>query len=53
MNPQTLEQYLHEHIPLSKSMQVSVIEAEVERVTYSERRLGSQYHPYSVIAPQP
>lgn len=27
MNPLTLEHYLHEHIPLSKAMQVSVIEA--------------------------
>ena len=35
MNPQALEQYLHEHIPLSRTMQVSVIEAEEERVILS------------------
>ena len=35
MNPQALEQYLHEHIPLSQTMQVSVIEAEEERVILS------------------
>lgn len=32
MNPQALEQYLHDHIPLSKAMQVSVLEASQERV---------------------
>lgn len=35
MNPQTLEQYLHEHIPLSQAMQVSVILAEEEKVILS------------------
>ena len=35
MNPHALEQYLHEHIPLSQTMQVSVIEAEEERVILS------------------
>ena len=35
MNPQALEQYLHEHIPLSQTMQVSVIKAEEEMVILS------------------
>lgn len=32
MNPRELEAYLHEHIPLSMAMQVSVVEASAERV---------------------
>jgi len=32
MNPTELEQYLHEHIPLSKSMQVSVVLLQEEIV---------------------
>lgn len=35
MNPQALEQYLHDHIPLSKTMQVSVLEAGQESVILS------------------
>jgi thioesterase domain-containing protein len=35
MSPQALEQYLHVHIPLSQTMQISVIEAEEERVILS------------------
>ena len=32
MTPGELQQYLHDHIPLSSAMQVSVIEASTERV---------------------
>lgn len=32
MNARDLEAYLHDHIPLSKAMQVSVVEASPERV---------------------
>jgi thioesterase domain-containing protein len=32
VNPRELEAYLHEHIPLSKAMQVSIVEASPERV---------------------
>jgi thioesterase domain-containing protein len=35
MSPSELEQYLHEHIPLSKAMQVSVVEVEEESVVLS------------------
>lgn len=35
MDPHELEQYLHTHIPLSKAMQVSVIEATVESIVLS------------------
>jgi thioesterase domain-containing protein len=35
VNARDLEAYLHEHIPLSKAMQVSVVEASPERVVLS------------------
>jgi len=35
MSPAELESYLHEHIPLSKAMAVSVAEASVDSVTVS------------------
>ncbi|MDD5332275.1 MAG: YiiD C-terminal domain-containing protein [Rhodoferax sp.] len=35
MTPTDLEQYLHEHIPMSKAMQVSVTEVQPERVLLS------------------
>jgi thioesterase domain-containing protein len=35
MNPQALEQYLHEHIPVSQTMQISVAEAKEEGVILS------------------
>jgi thioesterase domain-containing protein len=35
MTPFELEQYLHRHIPLSRAMQVSVIEVRPEQVTLS------------------
>lgn len=35
MTPRQLEQYLHEHIPLSKAMQVSVVAADPDRVVLS------------------
>lgn len=49
MNPQTLEHYLHEHIPLSKAMQVSVIEAEEERVILSAPLAPNINHTESVF----
>ncbi len=33
MQPKDLEQYLHEHIPLSRAMQVSVVKVAVDSVT--------------------
>jgi thioesterase domain-containing protein len=33
MQPSDLEQYLHEHIPLSRAMQVSVVEVAADSVT--------------------
>lgn len=35
MGPTELEHYLHDHIPLSKAMQVSVLEVHPERVVLS------------------
>lgn len=35
MDTKSLEKYLHEHIPLSKAMQVSVIEAGQNKVILS------------------
>jgi thioesterase domain-containing protein len=35
MNPKELEQYLHEHIPLSQAMQVSVLDAKEDCVVLS------------------
>jgi len=35
MSPYELEQYLHDHIPLSKAMQVSVVSVEEEAVKLS------------------
>lgn len=49
MNPQTLEHYLHEHIPLSKAMQVSVIEAEDERIILSAPLAPNINHTESVF----
>jgi thioesterase domain-containing protein len=49
MNPQVLEQYLHEHIPLSKTMQVCVIEAEEERVILSAPLAPNINHTESVF----
>jgi thioesterase domain-containing protein len=35
MSPEALEHYLHAHIPLSKAMEVTVLEARPERVSLS------------------
>ncbi|WAR43974.1 thioesterase domain-containing protein [Methylomonas rapida] len=49
MNPQALEQYLHEHIPLSKAMQVCVLEAVPERVIVSAPLAPNINHTESVF----
>jgi len=49
MNPQALEQYLHEHIPLSKAMQVSMLEAVPERVIVSAPLAPNINHTESVF----
>jgi thioesterase domain-containing protein len=49
MNPQELEQYLHKNIPLSQAMQVSVIEAEQERVILSAPLAPNINHTESVF----
>ena len=49
MNPQALEQYLHDHIPLSKAMQVSVLEAQSERVILSAPLAPNINHTESVF----
>jgi thioesterase domain-containing protein len=49
MNPQALEQYLHEHIPLSRTMEVSVIEAEEERIILSAPLAPNINHTDSVF----
>jgi thioesterase domain-containing protein len=49
LSPQTLEHYLHEHIPLSKTMQVNVIEAEEERVILSAPLTPNINHTESVF----
>jgi len=49
MNPRVLEQYLHEHIPLSQAMQIRVIEAEEERVILSAPLAPNINHTESVF----
>jgi thioesterase domain-containing protein len=49
MNAQALEQYLYEHIPLSRSMQISVIEAEEESVVLSAPLEPNINHTESVF----
>lgn len=49
MNPLTLEHYLHEHIPLSKAMHVSVIEAAEEGVVLSAPLTPNINHTESVF----
>lgn len=49
MTPQVLEQYLHEHIPLSQTMQISVIEALEERVILSAPLAPNINHTESVF----
>ncbi|MGR9000186.1 MAG: YiiD C-terminal domain-containing protein [Gammaproteobacteria bacterium] len=49
MNPQALEQYLHEHIPVSQTMQISVIEAKEEGVILSAPLAPNINHTKSVF----
>lgn len=49
MNPLTLEHYLHEHIPLSKAMQVRVIEAAEESVVLNAPLAPNINHTESVF----
>jgi thioesterase domain-containing protein len=49
MKPQALEQYLHDHIPLSKAMQVSVLEAGQDRVIVSAPLAPNINHTGSVF----
>lgn len=49
MTPQALEHYLHEHIPLSQTMQISVIEAADERVVLSAPLAPNINHTESVF----
>lgn len=44
MNTKSLEEYLHEHIPLSKAMQASVIEANPNKVILSAPLLPNINH---------
>jgi len=49
MNPQALEQYQHDHIPLSKAMQVSVLEAGQDGVILSAPLAPNINHTESVF----
>lgn len=49
MNPNELKQYLHEHIPLSKAMQVSVEEASPEKVVLGAPLLPNINHRDTVF----
>ena len=44
MDKESLEEYLHEHIPLSKAMQLSVIEANPNKVVLSAPLLPNINH---------
>jgi thioesterase domain-containing protein len=49
MDPRLLEQYLHEHIPLSQSMQISVLEANKECVILQAPLAPNINHTESVF----
>lgn len=49
MNPRVLEQYLHEQIPLSRAMQIRVIEAKEDRVILSAPLAPNINHTESVF----
>lgn len=49
MSPRELEQYLHDHIPLSKAMQVSVTELRPDSVTLSAPLVPNINHRATVF----